>query len=325
MLEPPVEERLARLNAAKAHLIEMNGAPESTWSRECETRFNEFRTTVMHLRREKAAIDGVEQKELVWDFICTFSKRSQFHSDRCTEVLKILMMSEAWMKSFGHHSIDELPPAVQREFRQRQKTSPPEEKGKPRPGVEPTTSPGSAPMRPQNVAVIVQRCSQARVLLDEKKQTWGEMGSGIMVSVSFTKGAKDDALMDAATFLLSAKISGQDAWKPGRGGERGHATGSDVDSVVNICSRGGEQGILVLAQSTISSELAKDNVGLSYEGACPRREAEQLYRKFVEALHNVGKDLIKNGRAPQILDTPFGGRQYMEVTQSNPMMHAFHF
>merc|ERR1719336_2674156 len=53
----------------------------------------------MHLRREREALDGVEEKEVVWRFICKFCRHRTdrtFWADRCTEVLQILMLSDTW-------------------------------------------------------------------------------------------------------------------------------------------------------------------------------------------------------------------------------------
>merc|ERR1711957_1163263 len=96
------------------------------------------------------------------------------------------------------------------------------------------------PTRPSNVSVIVQRLSRGRILMDEKKEQFGEMNCGLMISVSFTKGAKEDALINCCHFLLTAKLSIAESWRPGLdGGPRRHGYGSDSDSVANICSKGG--------------------------------------------------------------------------------------
>merc|ERR1712194_74299 len=150
------------------------------------------------------------------------------------------------------------------------------------------------------------------------------MNCGLMISVSFTKGAKEDALINCCHFLLTAKLSIAEAWRPGlEGGPRRQGYGSGADSVANICSKGGDQGIMVVPQPSISSELGQDNLGLSYERSCPRAEAEKLYVSFVQELHNVAQDLFKTGKLPGIFGAPFHGRHYMEVTQSDPFMHAF--
>jgi len=359
MVEPSVETRLENLNKAVDNVKKLVEANQSTWTSGCELAFSQFRMRVVHLRREPAALDSVEDKDQVWQFIVKFCKAVPFHHDRCNEVLRILMKSDAWMEKFNDDDslqIGDLPEGIADEFDKRAQ----EVREKPRPGEDgpekpqpkagypqpkaqqkplgqqrprtpwdekPVSPPVSTPMRPANMAVVVQRFTKARVLIDEKNDWWGEVGAGIMISVSFTRGAKDDAVGYAARFLLTAKLSTRDIWAPGQQGTNA-SFGSDAESVVTICKDGGEQGVVVMPQASIVADLEKDNVGLKYGAVCEQKEAEKLYKTFIDALREASSDLVGTeppARPPQIVNTPFHGRQYCESTTAQPFLHAFNF
>lgn len=355
MADPSVVTRVTSLNKALDAAKKLNDTPNSVWTSQCEKVFSEFRTRVVHLRREPACLDAVEDKEQIWQFIVRFCKEMPFHHDRCNEVLRILMKSDAWMEKFNDDDdlvIGDLPEGIADDFEQRAKEvrekepptgeepKPPfeplpekpkvvkERKAKPTPWSEDVAQPPvSAPMRPSNMAVVVQRISKARVLIDERNQWWGEVCRGIMISVSFTKGARGEAVGYAARFLMTAKLSTRDTWEPGQQTQRG-AMGADAESVINICKEGGDQGILVMPQASLGADLGKDNVSMEYGAQCKMDEAERLYKLFIDALREACAEMLvgqAGAKAPQIVNTPFHGRQYVESTSAQPFLHAFNF
>ncbi|CAE8625007.1 unnamed protein product, partial [Polarella glacialis] len=243
-------ERLERVNKARDSmkpLLEVS----SHFQNRCETIFSEFRVACVHLRREQDSMDSVQEKQVAWQFLCKLCKDRPFLHDRVHEVLKILMLSPAWMKAFVDDpecKISVLPPGIQEEFRKRAEKA---ESGE----LSPTAPPRAAPSEPADacmamkltgsMAVVVQRCVRARLLVDEDVGRWAEIGHGLFVAVSFTEHATAEKVVPAARFLLTAKLSKS-------GGQQGRNTSTfagDAESVVSLCRRGQEQGILVMPQA----------------------------------------------------------------------------
>merc|ERR1719231_1457582 len=87
-----------------------------------EQLFSEFRLRCVHLKNDREALDGIADKEVAWQFIGRFSKDMPFHHKRCMEVLKILLISDKWMKAFLDDptvNVDDLPDAIKEEFQKR--------------------------------------------------------------------------------------------------------------------------------------------------------------------------------------------------------------
>lgn len=328
-----MQEKLDKLNKALAVATSLVADTTSRWENHCEDAFSKFRLTCVHLSRERAALDTVEDKQGAWRFIVKFGKTRPFLHDRCNEVLRILMVSDLWMQAFRESGLnpDDVPPGSAPEFDKRYREANPEAAPlPPRPPAEPTAGPsrrgGSAEppvttaLRPANMAVVVQRCTTAKVLVDERMQMWGEIGRGLVVSVSFSRGAKVDAVHSAARFLLTAQLSaGSDGRRPDNSGAGG------AESVVSLCKRGEKQGVLLLPQASLCSSLTKDNIGLEYSHACPASAAEELYKAFTESLRTMGAELIGTGAELRVVASSFTGRQTMEMTSNGPFMHAFNF
>jgi len=341
MCDPPVEERLARLNTSLGKAVRLTNDTPMKWENGCEQQFSEFRITCVHLRREVDALDTVEDKDGAWKFIVKFCQARPFLHDRGNEVIRILMKSDMWLKAFAESglTLDDVPPNIREEFKKRvAEVVPdfvPEERDK-QPGQDPAAGgpadPGGdfAPMRPANMAVVVQRCSKARVLLEERVNWYDEIGHGLVVSVSFTKGAKEEAVHSAARFLLTAKLSTKERWEPGAKPARASPGGGrgDAESVTQLCRSGVQQGVLVLPQESLCSEVDKDNVGLQYDHSLKESAIERLYKAFVDSLNRQGLELIGTDQAAvklKVLSAPFSGRQYYEMTTAGPFMHAFNF
>eukprot|EP00434_Breviolum_minutum_P043177 symbB.v1.2.038475.t1/scaffold6006.1/size21840/3 len=115
LLVKPLAERVQRLEKARdtmRPLLENS----CQFANNCETIFREFRISCVHLRREREALDALENKEVAWRFLCKLCRERPFLYDRVHEVLQILMMSDVWMKAFAEDPeccIEDLPPEIQ--------------------------------------------------------------------------------------------------------------------------------------------------------------------------------------------------------------------
>eukprot|EP00928_Gymnodinium_smaydae_P017544 TRINITY_DN16710_c0_g5_i2.p1 TRINITY_DN16710_c0_g5~~TRINITY_DN16710_c0_g5_i2.p1 ORF type:complete len:380 (-),score=109.94 TRINITY_DN16710_c0_g5_i2:64-1203(-) len=333
MADPSVEERLARLARSRDTLKGLLASYPSGWDNNCEAAFHEFRLRVVHLRREQAALDTVADKDVAWQFICRFSRTRPFLHDRCTEVLKILMLCPKWMQAFVDDPechISDLPDDIRDNFQQKAaeltgEDPPPGQKASPRPPPARAASPPPPDVvmpRPAGMAVVVQRCSRARVLLDERTGAWGEIGNGLLVSISFAKGADAERARAAARFLLTAKLSLRPAAQKssgnpflsgsaagagasagggyGGGGSRSSSAAAGAartpESVAAICKAGFEQGIVVMPQASLLSHLDERSHELTSEGVCEAKGAQELYKGFVEALQHCALDVCGGGK-----------------------------
>lgn len=359
---PSLDERLGRLVKSRENAKVLMAEPPARWENECEGIFKDFRLACVHLRREPAILNSVEDKEACWRFICKFTRERPFWHERCIEVLKILMLSDDWVRAFVDEPeahIKDLPPAIADEFAKRADEvvpSRPKEDGEldrakelakaATPGTPITAGPDPY-ATPAGMSIVVQRCTKARILLDEEKDSWGEIGSGLLVSVSFAQGATEERVCSAARFLLTAKLSTAEKWERGSQAKR-PAFASDAESVAALCKRGVDQGILVIPQASLSGGIAEEDMGLKYESRCKRDDASALYNTFVDALKKVVQELgssqainpwltpsitsslqksrsVEKGKTPSIVAGDFGSRQVMEFASAGPFMHSFHF
>mmetsp|Transcript_18699 Transcript_18699/g.58732 ORF Transcript_18699/g.58732 Transcript_18699/m.58732 type:complete len:388 (+) Transcript_18699:128-1291(+) len=387
MTGPSEDGRLSRLVAARDVAQGLLAQPPAEWERECEAAFRELRLATLHLRRQREVLDALENKEVVWRFLLRFSRERPFQHGRCSEVLRILMASDIWMAALGREDpssadTQDLPADVTEEFRRRaeavqrqQRRQDAEANGGARAGAsrqEDDSSPrrdggramghtaaplpeGPLPtMVPVGVAVVVQRCTRARILIDEETMRWGEIGRGLVVSISFARRATEDRVRAAARFLLTAKLSCSGAAggtaedsQPARSSVHWFAVASPVskpvqpatareqpESVVSICRRGEDQGILVVPQASLLASVGKRDVGLRYDDWSANEAASRLYAVFVEALRNAAHDLIfvhgnpftkTLARMPRVVAGVFGGSQSMVINSCEPFMHSFSF
>lgn len=115
--DPSLHEKTARLEKARDRFTPLLEDPRR-WENECEAVFSEFRVACVHLRRDSEALDSVEQKEVVWRFLCKLSRERRPFWGRCEEVLQILMHSDAWMKAFVDEgmNLNDLPTNVIKDF-----------------------------------------------------------------------------------------------------------------------------------------------------------------------------------------------------------------
>eukprot|EP00927_Polykrikos_kofoidii_P063675 TRINITY_DN58547_c0_g1_i1.p1 TRINITY_DN58547_c0_g1~~TRINITY_DN58547_c0_g1_i1.p1 ORF type:complete len:324 (+),score=48.14 TRINITY_DN58547_c0_g1_i1:48-1019(+) len=315
-----VNDRVARLVKARDSAQALLNATASKWENSCEDLFSEFRVSCVHLRKEREALDAIEDKQVAWRFICKFSRSRPFLHDRCSEVLKILMLSDAWMKAFvddADTDINDLPPAVADEFRRRAS----EVEGGPREGSGPP-----AVMIPTGMPIVVQRCLRARVLVDEDKGVWGEIGPGLIVSVSFAKDASEERVRNGAKFLMKAKLSTVERPEPGK---RPSGGGGEPVSVETCCKRGVPQGILVIPQPSLICAVDETDLNLSYTGLCDSKTARNLYGVFIEALQEYGQEIARDGGSGEsmlkVVAGDFAGRQFHEHTSAGPFIHTLHF
>eukprot|EP00933_Yihiella_yeosuensis_P037681 TRINITY_DN31660_c0_g1_i2.p1 TRINITY_DN31660_c0_g1~~TRINITY_DN31660_c0_g1_i2.p1 ORF type:complete len:346 (+),score=47.03 TRINITY_DN31660_c0_g1_i2:32-1039(+) len=330
LLEKPLGDRAARLDRARDSmkpLLEVS----SKFQNSCETVFSEFRISCVHLRRERETMDAVKEKDVAWRYLCKLCQERPFLHDRVHEVLKILMLSDAWMKAFIEDpecDVAALPPDIQDEFKRRtQEALDPSAPRNSANGGYPKQnqhdvkhSPAPAYQLSGTMAVVVQRCTRARLLIDESHDRWAEIGRGLIVSVSFTSNATEEKIFPAARFLLTAKLSTAAKWQPGH-----RSSTADAESVASICKRGETQGILVMPQVSLVSELGTKDMDLNYSHQLETSRAKCLYTAFVQELERCSEELIKGPKTclPQIVAGPFESSQVMELTSAGPFMHSF--
>lgn len=308
LLVKPLPERVKRLEKARDSMRPLL-ENSCLFANNCETIFREFRISCVHLRREREALDALEGKEVAWRFLCKLCRERPFLYDRVHEVLQILMMSDVWMKAFAEDPecrIEDLPPEIQSEIQRRAEQA-----------LDPASKTDGYPAGTDSshqefkasgtIAVVVQRFVKAKLLLNEAWDSWAELGRGLFVAVSFTKSATEDKLQPAARFLLTAKLS------------RGS---SEAESLLSLCQRGECQGILLLPQASLVSDL-KD-VDVRYSQQLVKSRAHVLYDAFIQTLHSTAADLMKEAKDNlQIVAGEFDGPQVLEMSSAGPFMHSF--
>lgn len=332
MADPSVADRLERLSKALKTAIALADDSQRPWENKCESVFSEFRVSCVHLRREPQALDTIENKESAWKFINKFCKCRPFLHDRCTEVLKILMLSDSWMQAFMQSGEDvaDLPKNIQNGFEKRLHEVDPDflpngERDEPAPeglmGDEAASTPLS---RPANMAVVVQHCQSAKILVDPTSMTFGEIGAGLVVHISFSKGAKRESMLNAARFLLNTRLSqAEDGASSNQDG-----ASSKLDSVISLCRSGHDQGLVVVPEFSLCSQLNKDNTDIEYNNGCSKDVAVALYEVFVNNLRIFGEshtaDCPKAGKLTVVAGI-FVGDQMLEISSKKPSMHVFSF
>jgi D-Tyr-tRNAtyr deacylase len=231
------------------------------------------------------------------------------------------------MKSFADDpecKIEDLPPDLRKSFGDRANEI----------GGGPAKKNGDAlqTQRPTGLTMVVQRCSKAKATINEKGD-WGEIGQGLLVSVSFAQGTIKDRVGEAARFLMQAKLS-----------TAGVADAAVADSVANLCQQGYDQGILLMPQPSLVSEVGAGFDELLYGSQCKETEARELYQVLVEELENSARELSASTSAGYAALNPFakaaaptikspkivasawsGENQKLQFESSGPFMHSLNF
>merc|ERR1712232_732713 len=106
---------------------------------------------------------------------------------------------------------------------------------------------------------------------------------------------------------------------------------------------GHDQGILVVPQPSLVSELSAGAYDLSYSGQVDEKEALKLYQVLTDALVSYASELsgatgdstgagyagnpfAAKAKMPKIVASAwFGGNQNLEFQSSGPFMHSFNF
>lgn len=303
----PVAERQEKVNAALKDIGPLLDNPRQ-FQNDCETVFAKFRVACVHLRKDKEALDEVENKEIVWRFLCKLCKTRPFLNARCEEVLKILLMSEKWKQALVNDpesNVDDLPDSIKDQMG--------------------GNLPKQADCTPC-MNVVVQCCSKGVLsLLDQRSST--EIGCGMHIAVSFLAGASAQRVCAAARSLLTAKLI------PGRDGQK-------PDSVVAMSRQGDRQGIIVVPQPSLGAVLDAADGQLKFSTPCTENDASSLYSKFVDALKIAAEELIMHeptrgspypsraepmspaAQQPQFIVCPFGARHDWEL-KCEGCMHSF--
>jgi D-Tyr-tRNAtyr deacylase len=319
-------------------VLMLGDAPK--FKRECEDKFSDFRLRVVHLRNDREELDSLEDKEIAWKFICRFSKECPFHKDRCTEVLRILLLSDAWMQAFARDpdvDVESLPPDIKKDFEKRlqevEKDQPPsrpqpkktnpwseEQSGYPQqPKAGPRTDPwspkpktpapgslgGMPQMMPNSMSVVVQRCLQATLASDDTGSSKQNIGPGLVVSVCMADGATQEGVTSAAKFILTAKLSGKSRWFPGSRGL--DQFGSGAESVASLCKGGVPQGILIVPQPSLVADIEDGKDTIRNVAYTRFSKTSQMYDLFVESMRSSAPELVEQATATAVETGGLGG------------------
>eukprot|EP00931_Biecheleriopsis_adriatica_P049397 TRINITY_DN28579_c0_g2_i1.p1 TRINITY_DN28579_c0_g2~~TRINITY_DN28579_c0_g2_i1.p1 ORF type:complete len:420 (+),score=98.03 TRINITY_DN28579_c0_g2_i1:84-1262(+) len=137
------------------------------------------------------------------------------------------------------------------------------------------------------VHVVVQRCLRA-CLVDETFDTWTEIGRGLVIYVAFSRGSVSEAgTMSEATVRSLRQIAKTLLTAPLSSGESG-----DAQSVVKLCLQGEAQGLMVLPQASLISELECGETILKHDRQCDGLIAAALLQVFVNSLQTVACELV---------------------------------
>mmetsp|Transcript_71015 Transcript_71015/g.123170 ORF Transcript_71015/g.123170 Transcript_71015/m.123170 type:complete len:328 (+) Transcript_71015:61-1044(+) len=324
-----VEARVERLTKARDQMKELLDGPKHKFSQDCESTFSNFRTACVHLRRETSTLDGIENKEVAWNFICRFSKEVPFQHNRCTEVLRILLASDAWMDALANDpdaDLDTLPPDIVDEVKKRlDQVKHPDDGGEPTKDKAGDRTPRPQTVGAKGVCLVVQHCSSAKVADDEAGTKMSSIGPGLVVYVTFGDGASEEGAKGAARFLIKARLSGATGWMPGSRG----AYGNGSESVLDLCSRGEAQGILVIHQASLAAALEKDSYSLRYDNRSRSVNPDRLFNQFVEALRSIAEELVKAAPGepvmPEIVGVNYSGKEFCQIMSAGTFMHTFSF
>jgi hypothetical protein len=97
-----VEQRAVRLAMVCDNMQSLMSAPDDgKFTNDGEVLFRQFRNACLHLRKECDVLDTVTEKQVALNFLCRISKERPFLHKRCSEVLKILLASDAWKDAFS--------------------------------------------------------------------------------------------------------------------------------------------------------------------------------------------------------------------------------
>lgn len=284
-----VAEKLQKLEAAQDRMKRLLD-DDNQFANYCEEVFTEFRRPVVQLRNSPDALDKWLDKTTPVRFMCKFCKARPPYHNRCEEVLKVLMLSDAWKKTFqADPEADALPSAIATDLMEKP------------PGAD--------------VVAVVQRCSRAQVLVNAERSLWQQVGRGLFVCVSFGSNASEEKVKQVARSLLTAPLSNSDkAGKP--------------ESVITVCKRGEEQGIVLVLQPSLSSEVEAGAAEVASSKDCGEDKREAFYKCLEDALTAAANEhlgSLAGVSLPKIVAAKGNnGTQSWEVN-SDGMMHSFSF
>eukprot|EP00668_Euglena_longa_P002262 GGOE01002610.1.p1 GENE.GGOE01002610.1~~GGOE01002610.1.p1 ORF type:complete len:353 (-),score=38.05 GGOE01002610.1:232-1290(-) len=145
----------------------------------------------------------------------------------------------------------------------------------------------------RGVQLVVQRCHKAELLVDNKDE-WVEIGMGLVVYISFAKGATEARVLKAARTLLHLPLVTEGKW----------GDGVQPSSVLQKCAEGLECSILVVPQASLSCKVK--GKALNYRGQLEKDLSTKLYELFVSELSTAAYEAfnptprIAKARKPEL-------------------------
>jgi len=132
-----------------------------------------------------------------------------------------------------------------------------------------------------HLRVVTQRITRAKLLIDAAKDVWATAGTGLILYISFTKACPlDKNFRSICKSLLGANLttSSFQGWQ---------ADHSDATSVLNLCSRGIPQSLVLVPQASLVTKLIPGDKTLKYHAQSTKSDAEILFRRFERALREA--------------------------------------
>ena len=132
------------------------------------------------------------------------------------------------------------------------------------------------------VRMVVQRCTSAKLLVDNKDK-WAEVGRGLVLHLGFAEGVQKDSFRGICRSLLRSGFSTSAQWS---------ADHSDTKCVVDLVKEGTPQDILIIPQASTVCKVEKGDKYIKYNRQAEKELSRELFVEFGRVLRQVGRELI---------------------------------
>jgi D-Tyr-tRNAtyr deacylase len=157
------------------------------------------------------------------------------------------------------------------------------------------------------VKVIIQQCSEASILVDNKDK-WEHIKEGIIIYLAFMKEATNEAIDEAITTILSLKL----VYDP-----ETTKNGSVLDLGADV---------LIIPQASLAGKIKQKTT--QYHGLIDKEVGADMYKKFVEIVtERVAKAAeAENAKKKGTVKCgTYGNRQGLKFVSGGPFTHQLEF
>ncbi|KAF0690265.1 Aste57867_18339 [Aphanomyces stellatus] len=160
---------------------------------------------------------------------------------------------------------------------------------------------------------VTQRCESAKLLIDNVSE-YAQVGRGLILYVSWAKGASIDDLPKIVKALLNMRLL------PTATSKNQSICEACVDSISPV-------HLLVIPQAALTSKLQRGK-NIQYHAQLSKEDgAEAIYDEFVRLLHVLSSDILAGLHVVEgglvIKHGTFGNRQALEFESEGPFTHMF--